>query len=118
MLIYKQFSFDSAHYLPNVPAGHKCGQLHGHTYHLKVYIKGKPDPATGFIMDFTDLKNAVQPVIDVLDHQLINAIEGLSNPTSELLAVWIWDRISAGLPGLAKIELNETPGSGVVYEGE
>jgi len=117
MIIHKTFRFDSAHYLPNVPENHKCGGMHGHTYTLKVYIKGKPSIYTGWIMDFTDLKNRVMPWIDLLDHQVINNIEGLENPTAENLCLWLWQKIQTDLPNLCRIELNETPDSGVIYEG-
>lgn len=118
MLLYKTFTFDSAHYLPRVPAGHKCANLHGHTYTLKVFVEGKPDPLLGWVIDFNDLKKAICPIIDQLDHNLLNEIEGLNNPTSEMLAVWLWNKIITKLPGLKRIELNETPGSGVIYEGD
>lgn len=117
MIIYKCFSFDAAHYLPNVPEGHKCRRLHGHTYQLTVFLEGELLPQEGWVLDFAALKAAVQPIVEQLDHSLLNDICGLENPTAELLAVWIWDRISGALPGLKKIELKETPTSGVIYEG-
>ncbi|MBS7563253.1 6-carboxytetrahydropterin synthase QueD [Mucilaginibacter sp. Bleaf8] len=117
MTIYKQFVFDAAHYLPHVPEGHKCKQIHGHTYHLTVFVTGDLQDKEGWIMDFTDLKAAVKPVIDQLDHAFLNNIDGLENPTAELLSKWIWDKIHVQLPGLRKIELKETPTSGVIYEG-
>lgn len=118
MEIYKEFSFDSAHYLPNVPDGHKCKNMHGHTYRLKVFIKGKPDPSLGWIMDFKELKDIVGKVIDKLDHKLINDIEGLQNPTAENITLWIWNEIKPLLPLLNRIELYETPTTGVIYNGE
>lgn len=117
MIIYKTFRFDSAHYLPNVPAGHKCGGMHGHTYTLKISVKGKPSIYTGWLMDFTDLKNIVTRYINMLDHQVLNTIEGLENPTAENLCIWLWRKISPEIPNLYRIELNETPDSGVIYEG-
>lgn len=118
MEIYKRFVFDSAHFLPNVPDGHKCKNIHGHTYRLTVYLEGDLDEELQWVMDFKDLKDVVRPVIDTLDHRLMNDIEGLENPTAERIAVWIWDKIKPNLPLLSKIELNETPTSGVVYRGE
>ncbi len=117
MIIYKIFRFDSAHYLPNVPKGHKCGGMHGHTYTLKVSIAGKPSIQTGWIMDYTDLKETVKPWIELLDHQVLNTVEGLENPTSENLCLWLWKKIKPEIPNLVRIELNETPDSGVIYEG-
>lgn len=117
MIIYKIFRFESAHYLPNVPQGHKCGGMHGHSYTLKVFIKGKPSLATGWIMDYSELKAQLKPLIGQLDHQVLNTIEGLENPTSENLCIWLWKKIKLELPALERLELNETQDSGVIYEG-
>lgn len=117
MIIYKQFTFDSAHFLPGVPAGHKCGNMHGHTYALTVFIGGEPEQKIGWIIDYAELKKNIQPVIELLDHQILNNIKGLENPTSEILSIWLWDKIKPLVPGLKKIELKETPTSGVIYEG-
>ena len=117
MEIYKEFSFDSAHFLPNVPEGHKCKNMHGHTYRLRVCIAGEPDPHLGWLMDFKDLKDCVGKVIDQLDHKLINDIKGLENPTAENITLWIWKQIQPELPLLSRIELYETPTTGVIYSG-
>jgi 6-pyruvoyltetrahydropterin/6-carboxytetrahydropterin synthase len=118
MVIYKQFSFDSAHFLPNVPENHKCREIHGHTYHLTIYTEGPLMLHEGWVFDFGDLKKIMSPVIDTLDHHLLNDISGLENPTAELLAIWIWKQIKPSLAGLKRIELKETPTSGVIYEGD
>ena len=117
MIIYKQFSFDAAHFLPAVPEGHKCGNMHGHTYMLTVFIEGHPDEKSGWIIDYGDLKKKIKPVIELLDHHLMNDIPGLENPTSENLAIWLWNMIKPLVPELKKIELKETPSSCVIYEG-
>jgi len=117
MIIYKQFTFDSAHFLPNVREGHKCKQLHGHTYHLTVYAQGELKQPEGWLVDYGDLKAIVKPIIDTLDHALLNNIPGLENPTAEMLATWLWSHIKPLLPQLSRIELKETPTSGVIYEG-
>ena len=118
MEIYKEFSFDSAHFLPNVPEGHKCKNMHGHTYRLRVFIEGPVDPQLGWIMDFKELKDSVGPIIDQLDHNLINNIAGLENPTAENITIWIWNRIKPKLPLLSRVELYETPTTGVLYAGK
>ena len=117
MLIFKQFTFDAAHFLPNVHEGHKCKSMHGHTYRLIVYVEGKPDENLGWVMDFSDLKAVVAPIVDMLDHKVLNDISGLENPTCEHIAIWIWDKVKEQLPTLSKVELYETPTSGAVYEG-
>jgi 6-pyruvoyltetrahydropterin/6-carboxytetrahydropterin synthase len=118
MEIYKDFSFDSAHFLPHVPDGHKCKNMHGHTYKLRVVVKGTPDPKLGWIMDFKELKDIVNPLIDQLDHKLINDVKGLENPTAENITIWIWNHIKPLLGNLSKIELYETPTTGVIYSGD
>jgi 6-pyruvoyltetrahydropterin/6-carboxytetrahydropterin synthase len=118
MEIYKEFAFDSAHFLPYVPDGHKCKNIHGHTYHLCVYIKGEPDEPYGWIIDFKELKDIITPVISILDHTLLNNICGLENPTAENITIWCWQHVKPLLPGLHRIELKETPTTGVIYRGE
>lgn len=118
MQIFKQFSFDSAHFLPHVPEGHKCKEIHGHTYRLTVYVTGEPDEQLGWVMDFAVLKNVIEPLIKGIDHTLLNNIPGLENPTCERIAIWLWDNIKPQVPLLSKIELHETLTSGVVYEGK
>ncbi len=117
MLIYKEFSFDAAHYLTKVPVGHKCAVMHGHTYHLKIWLKGTVNE-DGWVMDFALLKGIVEKVLGLIDHQCLNTIEGLENPTSEVLVLWLWKKLQQHLPLLHEIELRETPTSGVVYRGE
>lgn len=114
--IFKELTFDAAHFLPNVPEGHKCRNIHGHTYRLKVYITGQIDEHTGWVADFAELKKSVKSVVEEVDHKLLNNIEGLDNPTCELLAKWLWEKIKPLVAGLKRIELHETPTSGVIYE--
>lgn len=117
MLIFKDFTFDAAHFLPRLPATHKCATLHGHTYHLSIYAEGIPDAESGWIIDFGDIKESVHFILEQLDHKYLNAIPGLENPTCELIAIWIWQRLKPRLQSLARIELRETPTSGVIYDG-
>jgi len=118
MEIYKEFTFESAHLLPNLPPGHKCGRLHGHSWRCAVHVAGELDPHTGWIMDFADIKQAFRPLFEQLDHNYLNDIEGLENPTSEVLARWIWQRLKPDLPQLSRVVINETCTSGCVYQGE
>ncbi|WP_341503662.1 6-carboxytetrahydropterin synthase QueD [Gallaecimonas sp. GXIMD4217] len=116
--LYKEFSFDSAHRLPHVPEGHKCGRLHGHTFKVRLEITGEVDPYTGWVMDFGDIKALFKPLYERLDHNYLNDIEGLENPTSEILARWIWERLKPQLDLLSAVEVQETCTSGCVYRGE
>jgi len=118
MEIYKEFSFEAAHKLPNVPDGHKCGRLHGHTFYVRVYVKGEVDPTSGWVMDFADIKAIFAPIYDQLDHYYLNDIEGLENPTSENLATWIWNKLKPNFPALSQIEVRETCTSGCIYKGD
>lgn len=117
MEIFREFTFEAAHRLPNVPEGHKCARLHGHSYRVEVHITGEVDPRLGWIMDFGDVKKAFEPVNAQLDHHYLNEVPGLENPTSENLARWIWDRLTGELP-LSKIVVRETCTSGCVYQGD
>ena len=118
MELYKEFSFEAAHLLPHVPEGHKCRRLHGHSFHVRVTVRGPLDPALGWVMDFADIKRAWAPLHEALDHRYLNDIPGLENPTSERLAQWIWQQLAPALAGLAAIEVRETCTSGCLYRGE
>jgi 6-pyruvoyltetrahydropterin/6-carboxytetrahydropterin synthase len=116
--LYKDFSFEAAHRLPNVPEDHKCARLHGHSFVVRVSVDGPVGEQTGWVMDFADLKAAFRPLHDRLDHRYLNEIAGLENPTSEVLAQWIWRELRPTLAGLAEIEVRETCTSGCIYRGE
>lgn len=119
MELFKEFTFEAAHRLPNVPADHKCARLHGHSYRLIVHVSGDVDPHSGMVIDFGDIKAIVKPLVDQqLDHYFLNEVEGLENPTSENLARWVWQRLAGALPQLSAIEIRETCTSGVIYRGE
>ena len=118
MEIFKEFHFEAAHRLPNVPEGHKCARLHGHSFLVRLSIAGEVGEQSGWVMDFADLKAAFKPILTQLDHYYLNEIPGLENPTSENIARWIWQRLKPSLPELSAIELRETCTSGCVYRGE
>src|ERR1700674_3449699 len=97
MDVFREFTFEAAHRLPNVPPGHKCSRLHGHSYRVEVRVQGDIDPVTGMVIDFAEIKAAFAPLLDQLDHYFLNEVEGLENPTSENLARWIWDHLVGSL---------------------
>ena len=117
MEIFKEFTFEAAHRLPNVPPGHKCARLHGHSFRVRVEIEGPVGQETGWVRDFADVTCAMRPVLDRLDHYYLNEVPGLENPTSELLARWIWDQLAPSLPELSQVVIHETCTSGCVYRG-
>jgi 6-pyruvoyltetrahydropterin/6-carboxytetrahydropterin synthase len=102
MEIFKIFQLEAAHWLPRVPSGHKCARMHGHSFRIEVHVRGEAAADTGWVMDFADVKIAFAP---------------LENPTSEVLAKWIWDALRPALPALSRIVVHETCTSGCVYSG-
>lgn len=117
MDIYKIFTFEAAHLLPNVPEGHKCARLHGHSFEVTLTVSGPVDDVSGWVIDFADVKAAFKPTLKRLDHYYLNDIEGLENPTSENLARWIWAEVKPDLPGLSKVQVKETCTAGSIYSG-
>jgi len=106
--LVKTFRFEAAHSLPNVPEGHKCKRLHGHSYRVDVHVTGRPDPNTGWVVDFGDIKRVVEAVLDELDHRHLNEIPGLENSTSEMLGGYLWRKIIPDLPQLSAITIWES----------
>lgn len=117
MDIHKTFQLESAHRLPNVPEGHKCARVHGHSFRIDVHVRGPLDPTLGWVMDFADIKLAFAPLHERLDHRYLNDVPGLDNPTSENLARWIWSELKPRLPLLARVIVHETCTSGCSYAG-
>ncbi|KYP97175.1 6-carboxy-5,6,7,8-tetrahydropterin synthase [Sodalis-like endosymbiont of Proechinophthirus fluctus] len=115
--LYKNFTFESAHRLPYVPTGHKCSRLHGHSFLVRLEVTGEVDPHTGWIMDFANLKASFKPILNRLDHYYLNDIPGLENPTSEVLAQWIWQQLKPQLPLLSAVAVKETCTAGCIYRG-
>jgi 6-pyruvoyltetrahydropterin/6-carboxytetrahydropterin synthase len=115
--VFKEFTFEAAHRLPNVAPDHKCARLHGHSFHVTIHVEGEVGPESGWVMDFADIERAFAPLYDQLDHRYLNDIDGLENPTSERVAVWIWERLSDSLAGLNKVVVRETCTAGVEYSG-
>ncbi len=118
MEIFKEFTFDSAHHLPQVPEGHKCRRLHGHSFRVALHLSGAIDEELGWLQDFADVKAAFKPLHAQLDHRYLNEIDGLTNPTSENLARWIWRHLQPALPQLCKVVVQETCNAGCIYTGD
>jgi len=117
MDIFKEFCFEAAHLLPRAPEGHKCRRLHGHSFKVRVWVSGPVNTDFGWIMDLGEIKNISEPIIAQLDHQFLNEVPGLSNPTSESIAGWLWSQIKPLMAGLSCIEVQETCTVGVRYHG-
>ena len=118
MRIYKEFGFEAAHFLPSAPRGHPNARVHGHSFRVRVTIEGEPDGRTGIIMPLDEVEAAMSDAHASLDHRLLNEVDGLSHPTLERIAMWLWDRLHNRLPGLAEIEVaRDSCHEGCVYRG-
>jgi 6-pyruvoyltetrahydropterin/6-carboxytetrahydropterin synthase len=115
--LVREYRFEAAHFLPKVPEGHRCRRLHGHSFKIDVVVGGEASEETGFLIDFYDLDRVVQPVIDALDHRLLNEITGLDNPTSERIGRYLYDRLAPDLAGLYSVTVWETVDSRSIYYG-
>ena len=116
--VIKEFTFEAAHRLPNVAPDHKCARLHGHSFRVAIHVQGRVGAESGWVLDFADVAAAFAPLHDRLDHRYLNDVDGLANPTSEHLAVWIWEHLRPGLPGLSRVVVHETCTSAASYWGD
>lgn len=117
MEIFNRFNLECARRLPNLPPEHPCARVHGHSFQIQIHVSGPLHPDLGWVLDFAEVQQAWQPVHETLDHRYLNDIDGLGNPTSEHLAVWIWDRLKPRIGGLSKVTVMETPSTGCTYAG-
>ena len=118
MRIYKEFFFEAAHWLPSASPGHPNARVHGHSFCARVTIDGEPDSATGVLLHFGDIEEAVADARDKLDHHVLNDVGGLESPTLEHIAIWLWDRLQNRLPGLAEIQISrDSCHEGCIYTG-
>lgn len=118
MEVFTEISFEAAHRLPNVPPDHRCAALHGHSYKVRLQVRGGATNDAGWVVDFADIEKAFRPLLEQLDHRYLNQVEGLENPTSENLSRWIWRKLKPALPALSGVVVQETPATGCVYRGE
>jgi 6-pyruvoyltetrahydropterin/6-carboxytetrahydropterin synthase len=117
MELRKTYQFEAAHLLPRLPETHKCRRLHGHSFKVEIAVSGECDPILGWVMDYAEISAAFRPIRDQLDHRYLNEIPGLENPTSENIAVWIWEKLKPHLPLLSEIVVAETCTAKCVYRG-
>ena len=111
------FQFEAAYLLPHLPAAHKCRRLHGHSFQTEIVVNGKCDPKLGWLMDYAEISDAFKPLWEQLDHRYLNEIPGLKNPTSENIAVWIWQKLKPRLPLLTEVVVAETCNACCIYRG-
>lgn len=110
----QHFQLESARYLPKLPKTHPCSQIHGHSFKIILSVEG-PLTEVGWVIDYNDISKVVDPILKKLDHRLLNDVPGLENPTSELIAQYLYRNIKLVLPGLTSITVAETPQTEVVY---
>jgi 6-pyruvoyltetrahydropterin/6-carboxytetrahydropterin synthase len=112
----QEFGFDAAHYLGI--GGAQNRRLHGHSFYVEVTLRGEPDAHTGVLRDFGTVKAILEEIRSGLDHQLLNEIEHLGNPTLENLARYIFQRAKSSLPEVARVKIRRPSyGQSCVYEG-
>ncbi len=116
--IIKEFRFEAAHTLPSLPEGHKCRQMHGHSFKVEIHIEGEVDPQIGWVYDHKCISEAMDPLMNALDHSYLNEIEGLESPTIEMMAAWFWRKLESQLPGLCEIVIYETPTARCSFRGQ
>lgn len=105
----QHFQIESARFLPHLPKEHPCSRMHGHSFKIILTLVGDLDPKIGWVIDYNDIQAAMKPLLEQIDHRVLNEVEGLENPTSELLAVWLYERARKVLPELTKVTIAETP---------
>jgi 6-pyruvoyltetrahydropterin/6-carboxytetrahydropterin synthase len=118
MELRKTFQFEAAHLLPRLPESHKCRRLHGHSFQVEIVVSGNCDPNLGWLVDYAEITEAFRPLWQRLDHFYLNEVPGLENPTSENIAVWIWNGLKPKLPSLAEVVVAETCTAKCVYRGQ
>ncbi|AGH95318.1 6-carboxytetrahydropterin synthase QueD [Pseudobdellovibrio exovorus] len=111
----QHFQIESARFLPHLPADHPCSRMHGHSFKIILTLKGDLDPQIGWVVDYHQITQVMQPLLKQLDHRVLNEVEGLENPTSELLAKWIYERALKTLPILQRVTIMETPATECTY---
>lgn len=117
MELRQHFQIESARFLPNLDPSHPCSRMHGHSFKIILTLKGPVDPKIGWVMDYHEITKVMDPILKKLDHRVLNEVEGLSNPTSELLAKWIFDNVKKEIPLLTAVNISETPNTECIYRG-
>ena len=98
---------------------HPCRELHGHTFYITLTVKSPLSPANDFVIDYFELDKVFnQLIMTKADHKYLNDVMDTNNPSNELFAIWIWNRLYSSLPGLYKVEVGESDSTGVIYMGD
>lgn len=118
MKLKQHFQIESARFLPHLASDHPCSRLHGHSFKIILSITGPVIPPKQWVMDYHEINLIVLPILKLIDHRVLNEVEGLENPTSEVLARWIYDKVKEKIPLLTSVNISETPTTECIYSGE
>lgn len=117
MRIVKAINFDAAHFLDNCPQTRPYERMHGHSFTLEATIEGEPDPHMGWVADLGDLAKALEEIKSLLDHRLLNEVEGLGKPTLENISRFAAERLRAKFPGLVQVKVaRPSIGEACIYD--
>lgn len=111
----QHFHVESARFLPNLPKNHPCSSMHGHSFKIILRLIGDLDPKIGWVMDYHEISKAMEPLLQQIDHKVLNDVSGLENPTSELLAKWIYEKALIHIPLLKTVTIMETTSTECTY---
>lgn len=111
----QHFQIESARFLPHLPASHPCARMHGHSFKIILSLVGDLNPHLGWVIDYNEIQSKMRPLLEQIDHRVLNEVEGLENPTSEILAKWIYDKAKVTIPMLQKVTVAETPSTECTY---
>ncbi|MES2801304.1 MAG: 6-carboxytetrahydropterin synthase [Bdellovibrionota bacterium] len=109
------YQIESARFLPHLPEGHPCKRVHGHSFKIILTLRGPLQAQVGWVQDYHEIDQIVKPLLAAIDHRVLNEVKGLENPTSELLALWIYERTKTDLPSLKSVTIMETPTTECTY---
>lgn len=119
MEVAYRFGFDAAHHFDSYPEGHLYRGIHGHSFQVEVALEGRPDPATGFVVDLGEVESACHEVRKALDHRMLNEIDGLAKPSLENLCLWIWRALSTRFANLSRVTVRrDSCGQSCTYTGK
>ena len=113
--LVQHFRIESARYLPFLPESHPCRSVHGHSFKISLRLQGQLNPKIGWMIDYNEISQRLQPLLKQIDHRLLNEVQGLENPTSENLAHWFFVKAQKILPELVQVIIAETPDTECKY---
>lgn len=114
----QHFQIESARFLPHLDKSHPCSAMHGHSFKISLTLLGETDAKLGWVIDYNEVKLKMKPLLEQLDHRVLNEVPGLENPTTELLAKWLYEKGVKVLPLLTQVSISETQDSECCYPAD